>query len=339
MSKIKLIKIVLISLIFILFVSGCSRVKKEAISGQFFQLEETIHPEIIESTILRRLDGRGVRDGDEIFLPIALVIDNLPGKVFSTGLDSASIIYEIPVEGGLTRLLAIFDYQELPPKIGPIRSARPAFAEIAEEYKAAFVHAGGSPEVLQKIKSGFYQIYNLDEISWQGFYFKRDYNLERPHNLFIGRESIKKFIEDRKISPKADFDPWLFDQESVLIGRSSEIIQIDFSSQYSTIWRYNQENEFYQVWQNNKLLEAIGGINNLIIQYTDINIIDQEGRRKIRLTGQGKGLICQKGICQQGIWKKEFGRTRFYNQDGEEIKLLPGKIWISIVSDKMAVRY
>ncbi len=337
MPKVVWIKIGLIGLLFIFVFSGCQVRKKEP-QLETVQPDKNIPYEIIEPTAFRLLDGQAVPIGQESFLPVVLVVDNLLGAVSLIGLESSAIIYEIPVEGGLTRLMAIFDYQDLSSKVGPVRSARPAFAEITQEYKAIFIHAGGSPEVLEKIKKGFYKIYDLDEISWQGFYFRRDYNLPRPHNLYIEKVAVEKFVEDKKINLKADFTPWPFSQSLELSGRASEKIKIKFSANYSVVWQYNLESKVYNLWQNNKLLEGIN-INNLIIQYTDISIIDQEGRRRIRLTGEGRVLICQQGICQEGRWKKELGRTRFYNQAGEEIKLLPGKTWLSIVSDKMAVSY
>ncbi len=150
---------------------------------------------------------------------------------------------------------------------------------------------------------------------------------------------IKKFVEDKKINLKTDFVPWLFNKDLIPFGNTSERIRINFSSQYTVTWQYDQESGLYKVWQNNKPLQAIEGVNNLIIQYAQIKIVDQEGRRNIRLTGSGEAVICQKGICQEGGWKKESGRTRFYDQTGEEIKFLPGKTWISIVSTANRIDY
>jgi hypothetical protein len=272
MSKNVKIKICLLVFLFTFFSYGCTKVGVKKIEVENTN-QTTPQPQIsVEDVAHRFLDGKLVPVGQEKFLPIALVIDNLPNFSSLTGLGSASLIYEIPVEGGWTRLLAFFDYHDLPTRIGPIRSARPAFAEIAEEYKAVFVHAGGSPDVLEKIKKGLYQIYNLDEISWQGFYFKRDYNLSSPHNLFIEKESLEKFINDRQINLTADFTPWLFDESGLesTSGLEANEIKINFSSLYQLTWQYQPETEDYLAWQNNKPIQVLNGIKNIILQYTEI---------------------------------------------------------------------
>ncbi|OQX70960.1 hypothetical protein B6D52_03035, partial [Candidatus Parcubacteria bacterium 4484_255] len=68
-------------------------------------------------------------------LPIAIIIDNLSSSWPLFGLNKALVVYEAPVEADITRLLAIFSQDSLPQKIGPVRSARPYFADWAAEYK------------------------------------------------------------------------------------------------------------------------------------------------------------------------------------------------------------
>jgi len=70
-------------------------------------------------------------------------IDNV-NSIPQSGLSKADIIYEFPAEGGLTRLQVLF-YSKTPDVVGPIRSARPYFIDLAREYNAVFVHHGGSP--------------------------------------------------------------------------------------------------------------------------------------------------------------------------------------------------
>ncbi|MFN3301679.1 MAG: DUF3048 domain-containing protein [Patescibacteria group bacterium] len=297
-------------------------------------------------TISRFLDGILVEKGKENKRPVAVVLENLAGAPKPT-LTDISVIYEVLVEGGWTRFLAIFDLENLPNDIGPIRSARPYFAELAEEYKSLFIHAGGSPEVLFRLKQKFYQLFDLDEISWQGKYFYRS-NEPRPHNLFIKKEKILKFLEENKIEKEVNFSPWLFNKTkktdlSTETSLKVKNIKITFSSFYEVEWRYDSEKNEYQYWQNNRVFKDRNNqelrVKNLIIQLTKINIIDEIGRLKINLTGQGEAIIFQNGQVIKGRWLKEAGRTRFYDEEGEEIIFLPGKTWIGIVAKNNQVDY
>lgn len=292
--------------------------------------------------VSRFLDGLEVEKGQENHLPVAMVFDNFPGAPRPT-LASASIIYEMPVEGGLTRFLAIFDQANLPELAGPIRSARPYSAEVAEEYKALYIHAGGSPDALFKIKQGFYNLTNLDEISGQGKYFGRDHSLPAPHNLYIKKEGINKFIEDAGISLLASFSGWYYNQEIRAGDQESEEIKITFSPLIENYWRYETNQKKYQYLPDNKNYRDKNNqeilVDNLIIQYTPIKVLDEVGRREINLTGQGKALIFQRGNVINGQWRKEAGRTKFYTQAGDEIFFIPGKTWVSLISPTSQVSY
>lgn len=337
--------------IFFLFLLGC-----QFDGGSFFfsgeQLNNKIHDlknEIIplnnielSSKASRLLDGVEVEKGQENYLPVAMVFDNYPGAPRPT-LASASIVYEMPVEGGLTRFLAIFNQTNLPDVAGPIRSARPYSAQVAEEYRALYIHAGGSPDALFKIKQGFYNLINLDEISGQGKYFWRDYSQPAPHNLYIKKEGIIKFIEDAKISEQADFSGWYFDQKIRAGDQESEEIKITFSPLIEDFWQYEENQKQYRYLPGNKTYRDKNNqevlVNNLIVQYAPIKVLDEAGRREINLNGQGKALIFQQGQMIDGKWIKEAGRTKFYTQAGEEIIFLPGKTWVSVISPTTQVKY
>lgn len=331
--------LIFVSILFLFLLTGCRLWPKPVSFLNEINNELPLVNEVEQKRANRFLDGLPVEKGKENLLPVAVILENLPGAPKPT-LANASIIYELPVEGGFTRFLAIFDLEDLPTDLGPIRSARPYFAEIAEEYQSVFIHAGGSNEVLLKLKQKFYNLFNLDEISWQGSYFWRN-NDPTPHNLYIKKEKILKFLDDNKIEKQTNFSPWFFSETKE--EGSVENVKINFSSLYSAEWQYDNENKEYQYGQksqpykdkNNQELR----VKNLIVQLTKISIIDEIGRRKITLAGQGEALIFQNGQVIKGKWIKEAGRTRFYDEEGEEITFLSGKTWLSIVSSKNLVSY
>jgi len=273
-------------------------------------------------------------------LAVAVMLDNFSASRPVTGLEQALIVYEAPVEADITRFLAIYDSNNLPDKIGPVRSARPYFVDWASEFKSLFIHAGGSPEALRKISRGPCEIYDLDEISSDGIYFWRDPSRVAPYNLYISESSITQAIKNKNIS-QDEISEWSLlrkDELQSSSGPEIQSVQIEYREQVR--WQFDESSNSYLRFQKGRpYVEEEGEqikTRNLIIQETEIVILDEIGRRFIRTTGQGKALIFQNGKVIEGTWCKpdKTSRTTFYDAEGEEIKFLPGPIWIEVVSVK-----
>ena len=297
----------------------------------------------------RFLDGVFVEEGKESFRPLAVIIDNMIDSLPPSGLDKASLVYEFPVEAGITRFLAIFDPEEAPQEIGPVRSARPYMARVAEEYKPLFVHAGGSPEVVNKIAAGSYSFYNLDEISMDGSYFWRGSGRVAPHNLFTSGDNLKKALENKKITQTADFSHWQFKKEPELsllkpgFNKTDEIT-INFSTyHYKVKWQYSKDDNSYSRYQRGLPYKTSAGeqieAKNIVIQYVEVEIIDSIGRRKIDLETGGKAIIFKDGQIIQANWQKKNKRTKFFDEEDKEIQFNPGPTWIERVPSDKQVSY
>jgi len=221
----------------------------------------------------------------------------------------------------------------LPEKIGPIRSARPYFIELAEEYGGLFLHAGGSPEALTKLKTE-HQIYNIEAIGADEKYFWRDFWRKAPFNLYISAKGIEKILENKKIANQANFESWQFGLNEFTLDPNSLEVEIKYKE--PVIWRYNQKEKSYFRFlaDGRPFLDEAGqqiSTKNLILQKTEIKIIDEVGRRKIKLDGEGKAIIFRGGQKIEGKWKKNNGRTKFYDQLNNEVELLRGKTWVEII--------
>lgn len=128
--------------------------------------------------------------GDE--RPIAVMIDNHTGAWPQANLNKAYLVYEIIVEGGETRLMALFKNQDLE-EIGPVRSSRHYFLDYALENDAIYVHHGWSPQAQRDIQSlGIDYINGIQESAKD---FWRVKGKSSPHNLFTSTESILKIAE------------------------------------------------------------------------------------------------------------------------------------------------
>ncbi len=126
---------------------------------------------------------------------IAVMIDNVGSAIPQTGLNEAMIVYEAIVEGGLTRLMAIFKDPKIE-DIGPSRSARPYFIDYAMENDSIFVHYGGSPKALGEVES--FNLDNVNGIDSPGNVFWRTNKKTAPHNAIVKVEEVWKYSNSKK---------------------------------------------------------------------------------------------------------------------------------------------
>lgn len=124
--------------------------------------------------------------------PIAVMIDNHSGAWPQANLNKAYLAYEIVVEGGETRLMALFKGQDLE-KIGPVRSSRHYFLDYALENDAIYVHHGWSPQAQSDITT--LGINNINGIQESSKDFWRVKDKSAPHNLFTSTASILKIAQ------------------------------------------------------------------------------------------------------------------------------------------------
>ncbi|MDD2680831.1 MAG: DUF3048 domain-containing protein [Patescibacteria group bacterium] len=296
--------------------------------------------DICDSCVRRWLDGIPVPAAEANVFPVAVMIDNDVLARPQTGLSKASLVYEAPVEGGMTRYLAIFSDKSEVAAIGPVRSARPYFVALAADLEALYLHCGGSPEALDDIKKA--SVYGLNEF-YNSSYFWRVTNgtREAPHNILTSSESWQTYLATH------DFDinepeAWQFKSEGEHLSTAADL-SIYFSSNFRALWRYDAEpNEYLRYFNGLVGRDDDGEIRakNIIVQYVESEVLDQAGRLRISLTGSGEALFCADGECQSTTWIKKLGaRTKYYFINGEEIKLNPGVTWIELADQNTKVSY
>jgi len=289
----------------------------------------------------RSIDGYPVPAGNENLFPVAVVIDNHPDGRPAFGLKEADLVYEAEAEGGITRYLAFFASGEDIEKIGPVRSARPYFADWVKEMSALFVHCGGSPEALVKVYKE--NIFDFNEF-YQGSYFWRDEKRPGPYNVFTSSANLGKYLESKNLT-EGKFLSWQFKEEEPA-GQETEDIEIGFKSPGFVVkWKYDKiDNEYIRYLAGEIQLDGQGNseirAKNIIIQSEESKVLDKELRLKVETLGKGKAVICLDGGCREGEWQKSSSaaRTRYYI-NGEEVKFNPGKIWIEVVRPELEITY
>ncbi len=288
----------------------------------------------------RQLDGRCVEENQDKIWPVAIMIDNHPDAWPQYALNSAQIIYNTLVEGGATRMMAIFSTTQNLEKIGPIRSARLYYLTWVKGLNSLYVHAGGSPDALQKIID--WQILDLNEITSYGpRYIFRDYNFLAPHNLFTSSEKLDLARQDWEINKDAEFTTWQFDSQKKYSGDSANEISIKYSQiyPYDIKYEYNSSTQTYLRFQNRRpQLDALDNsqisTKNLILQFVPKEIhLDNEDRLAIETLGQGEMWYFVNGEKISGTWQKPdlTSRTMYFDENGQEMIFQPGNFWIEVI--------
>lgn len=273
---------------------------------------------------------------------LLVIVENSPAARPQSGLADASIVYEVMVEGGITRFLALY-WDMIPEKIGPVRSARPYMIEIAREYNALLLHAGGSPQAYVMLAEN--KVEYIDQI-YNGQYYWRSNDRKAPHNLYTGSIRIQRYL-DRILGQEYE-SRFKFQQVSFIKAddKKADYIKLPLWGGTTVIYKYNNlENQYYRYYgfmetphllDNNRQITA----NNIIIQFTRTRQIDDVGRLEIELEGRGKALLFRDGIIIEGYWEKEGDSlTRFYNNSGQAMLLNPGQTWVTIIPDTIRPEY
>ena len=119
---------------------------------------------------------------------LTIKIDNTPQAHPQYGINEADVVYEEIVEGGITRLAAIFN-SHLPTKVGPVRSVRRTDREIVFPIGGIFAFSGGAQYAISSIETAPVKL--IDQ-SNAGAAMFRDPTRPPPHNLFANAELLMK---------------------------------------------------------------------------------------------------------------------------------------------------
>ena len=281
--------------------------------------------------------GENVKESINSNIPFMVMIENSTFARPQSGLSDADVIYETSAEGGIPRFMALF-HKNNPDTIGPVRSVRPYFLELALENDLPFAHCGGSSEALTDISNNK-SIMSINEIS-NGEYFWRDNKRESPHNLYTSSKNILDSITNKNfLSIPITFSEFNKDYYSSKTLNSASNLMLTLNENYNTSYTY--ENNVYKKSMDDKIsLDANTNeqlsFSNVVIQKTTISLQDDNIHLNIDLIGEGQGYIFSNGRYVNVIWKKlsESDKTKFYDINGDLVPLSPGKtIWHIVNND------
>ncbi|MET3697674.1 hypothetical protein SAMN05877753_104454 [Bacillus oleivorans] len=281
----------------------------------------------------------GVGSDDEIKgRSVAVMINNDIHARPQTGLPEADIVYEILTEGNITRFLAIF--QSNPPEeVGPVRSARDYFMDIAKGFNSLYIAHGFSTEAKVLSDNGY--VDNINGMYYDGTLFYRSSERQAPHNSYTTFENIEKGAEKLRfdmgeLPPSLSF---MTDSDvEEIIGETAENVMVTYNSPlYDVIYEYDPESEKYKRFTNGEqTVDHQSGepvlLDNIVILEAPHQVVDNKGRRDIDFSTGGEAYLVQKGKWKKIEWKNVDGRILPY-ENGQPAKLVTGKTWINVIPD------
>lgn len=286
----------------------------------------------------RALDGVMVSSSVANLRPWAFTIDNQIDARPSSGLDQASIVFESPVEGGITRFLAFFDPKTKSDlKIGAVRSARPYFVDWASAWHAVFGHVGGSPEALDKLaRTSSSTVLDMNEMVIGAPAFWRDQNRVSPHQVFTTPARFSAALGS-VASTTVTFTSWRYTSDAIPTSTTPAIaaFRVTYGGSYTVRWTYDATKNAYRRTQAVKnTSDTPIYATNVIVLKTDARILDEKGRLGLRTTSGGEAVLYRDGKKYIGRWSRPAGQTMaFVGTDGNDLELRPGSTWIQVTTD------
>ena len=264
---------------------------------------------------------------------LAMKIDNVKDARPPTGLRSADIIYALPVEGGLSRLMAVFS-SRVPPVIGPVRSAREDDLELLRQFgRPAFGYSGATPHLLPFVhRARIVDLY----AGIAGGYF-RDPGRVAPHNLYA--RSATLLTEARGASKAGDigfrFGPLPAG------GRAVSSYSVSYPAASFT-FRWSAPDKRWLVLMDGKPSTAVEGGqlggSTVVIQYTEVKtsrFLEYGSRPPYAVsTGSGQAVVLRDGRAFDVHWSRPSadGGTTFTLGSGQRMTFAPGQVWVILAS-------
>ena len=271
--------------------------------------------------------------------PVAIMINNIKfAQPIQTGINKADIIYETEVEGGISRLMAVYKDISKVGQIGSVRSARYVYVDLALAHDAIYLHCGQDPTYCKPHLSA------IDDVSIDtNNYCKRVPNgLAWEHTLYAFGDKIAKGLPSKFNCTTSKTSSWQNfadkDEQVTLNGGVCNSLAVTFSSSYITKFSYNSESGVYTRLNNGSAQKdycngQTTNVKNVFILLTSISYYPNKYRRYVALDS-GNGYYVTNGTYTPIKWKKGGASSPlvFTNTDGSALKVNAGKSWVCISS-------
>jgi hypothetical protein len=270
---------------------------------------------------------------------LAVKVDNYPDARPQSGLDKADVIFEEPVEGGITRYAAVFQCQDAA-LVGPVRSARNIDIGILGQLGSPLeVHVGGIDPVLANINAS--PIVNVD-LGDNGSIITNPPGRYAPYDTYSSTAQMWGTHPTLTTPPQ----PLFVYSTKTPEGTAVSSVNINFSGTSDVTWNYDASTgqflRFYNGTQPDMLADGVqNAAANVVVQYVQISYgpwyENSEGGLEVQADlypdASGAAQVFRNGVEITGTWRRSTlaSPTQFLNSAGAPITLQPGQTWVELV--------
>ncbi len=337
----------LLSLALVLCVAGCGNADTSSEVGGASAPESKPEPEPV--VFVNPLTGVEDIEDKEIALrrPVAVMINNINvAQRVQTGLTQADIVYETEVEGGITRLMAVFQDISKVKQFGTIRSARYCYVDLAMGHQAIYAHHGADERYCgPHLKDT--QTFTIDA-NKAGSRIPNGNAYE--HTLYGHGDKLWELL---KGNSKYDLDldnitPWqnfADSDESLTLESVATNVSVPFSGSYNSVFKYDAAKQKYiRYFRDTERLDYLTNENetfkNVFVLITDITNYPDGYHRQVALES-GEGWYCVNGSYMPIRWSKGAASNplKFTDVDGKPLKVNQGNSWVCIAKKGVNVTF
>jgi DUF3048 family protein len=292
------------------------------------------------------LTGLPLTDPAKLARPaLTIKVENPPAARPQSGLDTADVVFEEVVEGGITRFLAVFHSTDAA-LVGPVRSVRPSDPEVIAPFGGLFGYSGGTPKFINLLRStpGITDVGvdKLDEGDGKA-YFRRP-GRNAPDNLYTSTAKLWAAGPAHPTPPRplGAFLP--AGQPFAAAGTTPATRLTAQVGDISAVYDYDAAGGVYK---RSGLVEGSGSVTpaNVVVQFTSYQISpgdeDANGTpvEKAVTVGSGDAIVVSGGLAVKGKWSKPSASayTTYTDSTGAPIKLRPGRTWVELARNGAAV--
>ncbi len=288
------------------------------------------------------LTGQPTANGVPQRPALAVKVDNYPDARPQSGLDKADVVFEEPVEGGITRLVAVFQCSQAS-LVGPIRSARAVDAQILPQLShPLFVHAGGITPVIGLLRSASLVD---DDVFTHGGIVQHPAGRVAPYDTYAATADAWA-LQPGDTTPPAPL--FTFSSEPPM-GTPVTRIHIPFSQTSDVTWTWDQSSARWELAYSSSPATVAGGsqiaVANVVVQTVQVSYgpwaENEQGGLEVQsqLVGSGPALVLRNGEEITGTWQRSSvtSPTRLVAANGDVIPLAPGQTWVELVPAAIAV--
>ncbi len=292
--------------------------------------------------------------------PVAIMLNNLKQALPQLGQSQADIIYELPAEGGITRMVGVYQSLDDVGTIGSIRSARPYYLEVALGHDAIFLHAGGSEDAYSKIAQ--WGVTALDAVRgpylgktensnlmWRDPVRRQSYSLE--HTVVTTGQSILERLPTYSI--RLDHkDGYTYEMDFVPDGTPADGVEaaqitVPVSTYKTGRFVYDPDSGKYGVEEygaayiDGNTQEQVEVTNVVILKTACRNTGDYLGHITVDLSSGGTGYFACGGKVTELTWSKQAPDGQFYyrNTQGDPISFGAGNTYVCVVPTDCQVSF